>query len=338
MKDQHNFGDGEVRESRLRPVPFDDIHPNTSRNYLVKGLIPREGLVVAWGPPKSGKSFWTFDLAMHIALGWEYRTRRVAQGSVVYVAAEGADGFKTRVEAFRQHHLAENHGPVPFFLVPAGIDLIGEHRHLIAAITAELGTDCPAVVVLDTLNRSLVGSESKDEDMAEYIRAADMIRATFKCAVIVVHHCGVDGTRPRGHTSLTGAADVQIAVKREQGDGISTRVEWAKDMADGAETFSTLETVEIGIDDDGDPITSCVVVATEAPAPSDTGPKLSKNQETVFSILHEAGQGGLSVSEWNERAKEAGIGKKRSADLYDIRRALKTKDLICKYGGQWSVR
>jgi hypothetical protein len=56
------------------------------RSYLVKGLIPRQGLIVAWGPPKCGKSFWAFDLAMHVALGREYRHRRVQQGSVVYAA------------------------------------------------------------------------------------------------------------------------------------------------------------------------------------------------------------------------------------------------------------
>jgi hypothetical protein len=27
------------------------------RNYAVKGLLPRAGLAVVWGPPKSGKSF-----------------------------------------------------------------------------------------------------------------------------------------------------------------------------------------------------------------------------------------------------------------------------------------
>jgi len=26
----------------------------------------------------------------------------------------------------------------------------------------------------------------------------------------VIHHCGINGDRPRGHTSLTGAADAQI--------------------------------------------------------------------------------------------------------------------------------
>ena len=338
MKDHPDFSEGEVRESPLRPVPFADIHPNTGRNYLIKGLIPHEGLVVVWGSPKSGKSFWTFDISMHIALGQEYRDRRVDQGPVVYVACEGAEGFKARVEAFRRHHLAEYHEPVPFYLVPAHLDLINENTHLIAAINAELTTDSPAVVVLDTLNRSLVGSESKDEDMAAYIRAADTIRTTFKCAVIVVHHCGVDASRPRGHTSLTGAADVQISVKRQSGGGISTRVEFAKDMADGAETFSTLESVEIGTDEDGDTIMSCVIVATETPAPSVTGPKLNKNQEIMFGILNEAGKGGLSLNDWYARTRKTGIGEKRRADLTDISKALKGKQLVYDDDKFWFVR
>ena len=52
----------------------------------------------------------------------------------------------------------------------------------------------PAVVVIDTLNRSLNGNENDSKDMAAYIRAADAIRETFHCAVIIVHHCGIAAT------------------------------------------------------------------------------------------------------------------------------------------------
>ena len=55
---------------RLAPIPFNQILLGTTAVYLVKDLIPREGLVVVWGPPKGGKTFWTFDLIMHVALGW----------------------------------------------------------------------------------------------------------------------------------------------------------------------------------------------------------------------------------------------------------------------------
>ena len=63
----------DVTPSRLALVPFDQIRLDTAPAYLVKGLVPREGLTVVWGPPKCGKSFWTFDLTMHVALGRPYR-------------------------------------------------------------------------------------------------------------------------------------------------------------------------------------------------------------------------------------------------------------------------
>lgn len=203
-------------ESKIKLVPFDEINLGTERRYLVKGLIPRTGLVIVWGPPKCGKSFWTFDLVMHVALGWEYRDRRVQQGPVVYCAFEGQKGIEARVEAFRQRHLdSKDIERVPFFLEPVTLDLVQDHAALIAAVRTSMGTETPVTVVLDTLNRSLRGSESSDEDMTAYIKAADAIREAFECAVIIVHHCGIEGTRPRGHTSLTGAADAQLSVKRD---------------------------------------------------------------------------------------------------------------------------
>ncbi len=273
--------------SRLVPVPFDQIQITTNPPYLVKEFIPREGLSVAWGPPKCGKSFWAFDLMMHVALGWEYRGRRITQGPVVYVACEGAHGFRARIEAFRQRHLAEQAEGIPFFLIPATIDLVGEVHELIAAINTVMAETKPIAVVLDTLNRSMRGSESSDEDMSAYIKAADVVRETFGCAVLIVHHCGHEATRPRGHTSLTGAADAQIAVKRDTAGTITATVEWLKDGAEGQEEFSRLESVEIGIDDDGEPITSCVVVPAEK-SETEAGPRLGGKAKIALDHLERA--------------------------------------------------
>ena len=40
---------------------------------LVRGLIPRHGLTLVFGPMKSGKTFFMIDLMMHVALDREYR-------------------------------------------------------------------------------------------------------------------------------------------------------------------------------------------------------------------------------------------------------------------------
>lgn len=247
--------------SQIKLVAFDDIRLGTERRYLVEGLVPRVGLTVVWGPPKTGKSFWVFDLVMHVALGRSYRGLRVQSGVVIYCAFEGQTGIEARVEAFRQRFLAEEHEPIPFYLEPVTLDLVEAHGDLIDVIRQL--SEPPAVVVLDTLNRSLRGSESSDQDMTAYVRSADALREAFGCAVIVVHHSGTDASRPRGHTALTGAADAQIAIKRDAADNIFATVELAKDGPEGKQIVSRLEVVQVGFDEDGLTIDSCVVVPAE---------------------------------------------------------------------------
>ena len=293
-------------ETKIRIVPFKDIKLGTEARYLVKGIIPRVGLIVAWGPPKCGKSFWIFDLAMHIALGWQYRERRVQQGPVVYCAFEGQTGIQARVEAFRQTFLLEADAPVPFYLQPVTLDLVADQKELIAAIKRQLDTTAPVLVVLDTLNRSLKGSENDLKDMAAYISAADAIRASFNCAVAIVHHCGIDGTRPRGSTALTGAVDAQLSVKRDASDAIIVEVEFLKDGAAGDIIASRLKVVEVGKDVDGEIISSCVIEPADLTPAAEAGPKLTKNQQTMYSILRDAGQGGLTAEQWNEKLREVG--------------------------------
>src|SRR4029077_7646749 len=99
--------------------------------YHIKGLLPSAGLAVIWGEPKCGKSFWTFDALMHVGLDWEYRGHRVKPGAVVYCALEGAQGFKNRIEAFRQRKLAESVEPSPpFYLMSTPLSLVADARAL----------------------------------------------------------------------------------------------------------------------------------------------------------------------------------------------------------------
>lgn len=249
----------------VRFTRFSDIHLGAAARYLVKGLIPNTGLVVVWGPPKCGKSFWVFDLVAHIAAGWQYRGRRVKQCPVVYFAFEGQEGFRARVEAFRQRNTIAD---MPFYLSADRVTLPADGPAVVAAIRTEFTDVKPGVVVLDTLNRSIAGSENDPSDMGAYVKAADAIREAFDCVVVVIHHCGVEGARPRGHTSLTGAADAQIAVKRDESDRVIAMVEFMKDGPQGDSIVSELEQMTVGADEDGEEITSCVVRPCDGSAAS----------------------------------------------------------------------
>ena len=172
--------------------------------------------------------------------------------------------------------------------------------------------------------------------MGAYVRAADAIRETFNCSVLVVHHCGINDSRPRGHTSLTGAADAQLSVRRDRAENIVTAVEFMKDGEAGAEVISKLEFFEIGLDEDGEEIKCGVVVEAEAPAKAVREAKLKPNELTSFNIV-QAANGNLPTEEWNEKAREAGLGLKRRADLHDIRESLRQKGLVYEGPSGWSV-
>jgi hypothetical protein len=274
---------------RFKLIPFDEISLSTEPNYLVKGIIPRVGLTVVWGPPKCGKSFWAHTLFMSVARNTPYRDRKVKGGPVVYLALEGQRGFEVRMAGYRQNCMNDHVGPVPFFLIGSTLDLVKDHHELIACIQAQIGDTSPVAVVIDTLNRSLAGSESSDTDMSAYIQAADAIRDVFKCAVTIIHHCGHNTTRPRGHTSLLGAADCMISVQRDAANNIVTTVQFMKDGEPSEPMLDRLEKVDVGTDDDGDPITTCIVKPVEGePVEKDTRKRGSDRDILAREALTEA--------------------------------------------------
>src|SRR5262249_40585497 len=121
-------------------------------------------------------------------------------------------------------------------------------------------------------------------------QAADAIRDAFNCAVVIVHHCGHEGTRPRGHSSLMGALDVQIGVVRDTVKNIVATVEHMKDGQEGDQITSRLEVVEVGTDTDGDVITSCIIAPVEGTTPTRKAAvsRLTKGAKIALEALHYA--------------------------------------------------
>jgi hypothetical protein len=366
---------------RFRFTAFRDIKPSTAPPYVVHEMIPRLGVVVIWGKPKCGKTFWTFDLEMHVALGWPYRGRRVEQGEVLHIACEGVAGLAARKEAWRLHHVKDRDAETiaqieaaPFYLCKeTALDLIQDVNKVVADIIVQFGGRPIKVITIDTLNRSLKGSESKDEDMTAYVRAAVLLAEKFQCVVIVIHHCGYDPTHPRGHTSLIGAVDADIEVKKDDKDKVCTEVKNMRDGANGAPTCSRLATIEVTRDDNGTPIMSCVIVPddtmVEQPAGSKAKAKTPSPLGRQFynalcsagatqSIIREAagGKASITTDQWTAQLDQARLlepeapadtGKevrdrvrqKRSAKLSKYRGELIEFDWIrCNGDIVWSIR
>jgi hypothetical protein len=186
--------------------------------------------------------------------------------------------------------MAETGEDPPFYLLTTRLDLVEDIDELIADIKAQLPDEQCLIIVIDTLNRTIHGSESKDDDMGAFRDAADRLRVEFRAAVIIIHHCGIDGTRPRGHTGLTGACDAQLAVKKDVDNSILVTLELMKDGPEGDMMRGRLEVVDVGIDDNGKPITSCVVEHLDAPTTAErrSQRKLSAAQQRALTLLHDA--------------------------------------------------
>jgi hypothetical protein len=113
--------------------------------------------------------------------------------------------------------------------------------------------------------------------MAALIRVINAIRAAFPdVTIIIVHHSGVAGGRPRGHSSLTGADDAQTAVERDKDGVITVTTEHTKDSAPGLPFACRY-------DNDGDPLTSCIIVPEKLAGAK--GPKLTGAYKLAYDQL-----------------------------------------------------
>jgi hypothetical protein len=160
---------------------------------------------------------------------------------------------------------------------------------LIAAVQREEMDD--GIIVIDTLNAATPGmDENSSEDMGRAIEAAKRIQEVCGGLVLLIHHSGKDATRGlRGHSSLQAALDTLIEVTKDN-DYRTWTLKKSKDGADGESHPFRLDIVELGLDADGDPITSCVIghdMPDTVPAPRRPIPPKSSNQRIIWEALGE---------------------------------------------------
>jgi hypothetical protein len=270
---------------------------------LVKGILPRSGTAAIVGASMAGKGFLVFYLMAVLAESGFWFGYRVDKTPVIYIGLEGAGGLPKRILAWEKH----NGRKYP------EIRIITQSLDLRNAVQVEALIDAirdagyaGGVVVIDTLNQAAAGAdENSSRDMSELIAALKHIQESLGGLVIVVHHLGKDQSRgPRGHSSFLASLDASIEVRRE-----NDRRSWVcgkvKDDSDGAEHHFRLQVVEVGTDEDGDPVTSCVVIEEEGASNAVRGAKIPRggNQKVVYDVAGELlkqgksmGQGGAPVT------------------------------------------
>lgn len=266
-----------------------DLLTDPEPEWLIDGLLPERGLGVIFGAPASGKSFLALDIAAAIARGVPWGAHDVRKGKVVYVGLEGRQ--RSRIEAYLQHHKLKRDGLDNVLVIERQpLDLLAQKfvpaAALVRDVSAVAAGDVRAVFI-DTLNRAMPGGdENSSQDMGQAITAAQAIADRLRCLVVIVHHSGKDTTQgARGHSSLHGAADVELEVSRK-GDVRMVKLAKLKDGEDGHRWTFRLGSVSLGRTAKGKPRGSCVV-ADLATAEKRDASQPSPAEQVVLMALRE---------------------------------------------------
>ncbi|MCC5984325.1 MAG: AAA family ATPase [Rhodobacteraceae bacterium] len=237
-----------------RATPGTDLRAQLDRPYVVKGWLDRGAVSVVYGEANVGKSFWAIDLAHHVFEGIPWGGNRVAQGGVLYVAAEGGAMFDNRMVARKAR----------FWVLPSQVTLSGKRSD--AGALAEMVRHLVSVqgpyhlIIFDTLARVMGGAdENNAPDIAALMRSIDHIRQTTGAHCMLIHHSGKDAAKgARGHSSLRAAVDTEIVLSKDDAGDRTARATKQRDYPAGGQVSFDLRTVTLGNDSDGDPVTSCV--------------------------------------------------------------------------------
>lgn len=241
----------------------------TGRSVLMQciSVDANDSLYVTTGYTLTHNTFVALDLAFAIARGIEWRGRRSQQGLVVTIAAEGGSGLGKRGEAYARYHDFDLRGVWDMQVITAAPNFLDADD--ISEVIAEIkNIGSPAVIVVDTLAQVSPGAnENTSEDMGRVLANLRLLHEATGAMILVVHHAGKDLSKgSRGWSGLKAAADVQIEVIRYDGGDREIIIEKMKDGEDGLRWGFKLEIIELGIDTDGDLITSCVAIEAEVSA------------------------------------------------------------------------
>jgi hypothetical protein len=132
-----------------------------------------------------------------------------------------------------------------------------------------------------------LGDENSAQDAKTMLDACAWLMREFSCSVVLVHHTGVSDEaqhRARGSSAWRGALDIEISVVP---GGEHKPIELVQRKSKDAELAKPVYlglrgvTIDGWMDEDGEPVTSAVLVAENAPVKPQKDDKLSGHRKML---------------------------------------------------------
>lgn len=256
--------------------------------WRIKGILPMNDNSLLMGPSRSGKTFECLDMIMHVMKGEPFAGRKVIPGGYVYLTYEGATGFENRLRAYLKHHhmtAADLHS-FAWLTRPPNLFASEDNVTALAQEILEIskGFLLPlAGIVVDTHNSATRGSsEIKSDDMNKIMANYSTVQETAGAPLIIIGHTNAEG-RHRGNEQFFNNIETAILIERVYTDakkGIEKRdddgrvvrrgkISKQREGDDRTTWEFVLQPEKIGIDEDGDDITSMVSVEPAGSLPRD---------------------------------------------------------------------
>lgn len=251
---------------------------------IVKGMLPSVGVGYAFGASTAAKTFFIIDLAVHVCRGQAWRNLSTKQTPVCLFFLEGISGGARRLQAYETFHGIKIPENFKIGIQPTTFYKDEDVEALRAAIPMN------SLVIVDTQSRVAAElDENSARDMNLFIGQCYRIAIDRQCCICLIHHTGKNSDRGiRGASSQFANADFCIEVSRS-GQHRKATVRKSKDGGlEGAEFPFRLAVVDLGADEDGDRITSCVALPDAEDLAGQGGKTLTPNQGYALESLREA--------------------------------------------------
>lgn len=199
---------------------------------LIRGLINLDDITMIVGQPRSGKSFLTVGMACAVAHPavrmWDGVFEVVEHGTVVYIAAEGANTILPRAQAWCEDHGLNWRDISGNFLTWPDDPQLTDYEEVQKLMRALSIIPDLKMLIIDTLSRVTSGlDENSIKDQSGPLATLGHIQKTTKAAVILVHHTRKDGGVARGASNWKGGIGAELMVARD-GDEMTTVVTCTK--------------------------------------------------------------------------------------------------------------
>ena len=296
-------------------IPADEFSEQPAPiRWQIKRWLQSQALIMVHGPSGGGKTFMVLDMVLSVASKGavsEWFGNKVRPGTVVYLAGEGHHGLRGRVAAWKQHKAILG---LDMWLSRHGLDLNTPRGYQKTADALRALPNSPEIIVVDTLHRFLDGDENSAADAKSMLDACAALINEFECSVILVHHTGVNAEaqhRARGSSAWRGALDIEISVV--PGDTIEIIQRKSKDAEEAESVFAELQSVPIQgwLDEDGEQVTSAVLVAGQEPIKAKKDSPLAKHQKMFENAWWTSGAEDINSQPYLTRA---GLTRKLESD------------------------